>query len=441
MREQHTPPRSATQVLRERMTLAGRGMIVAFLAGWIVWFIPFDDLLDRRGTPLGADYAMFYGAGRAVLAGEAGQLYDEARNQQRLLTLFPGLRDDFCLPYRYPPAVALLMAPLAALPYATSYAAFAILSCAALALTLAVWGPELRLLQGAWRKPVLWLLVGWPIVWETLLGGQAALFGLLLLSIGVVLLRREHYFLAGLVLALTACKPNLLAFVVLGCLLRYPRLLRGLLPGWGLLAVLSLLPGGWPLVRDYLTLGSRLAVQAWDVETPAWKVHSLASWFALLPGVSARAWSLGLGGLACLAIALAWRRARGDRTAAFYLAIGLLVSANALCNPYTPTYDLALLAVAGLLTAEGLSRWARRDARAGAIAPAGQTPGKWTQLQLAAVFFGPHASQLVAQATGLQPFTLILGALAVWQAVLFARVVAGGGEQAVAAQPALCARP
>ena len=73
----------------------------------------YDDLLDRSGTPLGADFSMFYVAGQMTAAGETAQLYDQAAHQARLHDLFPGIDPQFALPYRYPPIVALLMVPLA----------------------------------------------------------------------------------------------------------------------------------------------------------------------------------------------------------------------------------------------------------------------------------------------------------------------------------------
>ena len=65
--------------------------------GWIVWFFPYDDLLDLSGTPLGADYAMFYVAGQLVTDGSADQLYDQAEHQRRLQALFPGIDERVCL--------------------------------------------------------------------------------------------------------------------------------------------------------------------------------------------------------------------------------------------------------------------------------------------------------------------------------------------------------
>jgi hypothetical protein len=281
---------------------------------------------------------------------------------------------------------------------------------------------DLRVLQGPWRKPILWTIAGWPLVWETLIGGQASLFALLILCITVALLRRQRFALAGCVLALAVCKPNVLAFVAFGCLLRYPKLLRGAVPMLAILGLCSLVPSGWSGLGEYLALGTRLAVQPWALETPYWKVHGLASCMAALPGEYERACSLLLGMVATGAVVWYWRRASTDQPAVFCLAIALLVSINALLNPYTPIYDLVLLLAGGLLTAEVLVLRYGDDV-SGRLGV--------SQLLLAALYFGPHLSQLTARATTFQPFALVLLAISVWQAREFGKAVLSSGSSAL----------
>jgi hypothetical protein len=401
-----------------------------FLLGWISWFLPFDDLLDRRGTPLGADFAMFYVAGQVVLDGATDRLYDQAEHQLRLQALFPGIDEQFCLPYRYPPFVALLMAPLAALPYAVSFACFFALSCAAWWTALWILARDLQILRGPWRGPILVAIVGWPVALETLIGGQASMFALLLLTAAIVLVRRHQFVWAGVILALAAYKPNVLAFITLALALRYPRVLLGAIPAWVALGMVSLIPNGWSGISDYLTLGMQLAVQTWDVETPFWKVHSLASWFELLPGGQERVVSLAVGLASTVTVVWIWRRAIGDSMTGPVLAT--LVSINALFNPYTPIYDLTLLLPGVLLTAESL--WLRYgndlEGRLGTA-----------QLILAALYFGPHLSQLSAKALGVQSFALVLLALAVWQAVQLLKPVHPRARVEVSLEPVRSAGP
>ena len=102
------------------------------------------------------------------------------RVQQRLHALFPGIDEEFCLPFRYPPFVALLAAPLAALPYAFSYALFVLISAVAWFAALRCLASEVTFLQGPWRRTVWLAAAGWPVVLETLIGGQASLLALLI---------------------------------------------------------------------------------------------------------------------------------------------------------------------------------------------------------------------------------------------------------------------
>ena len=73
-----TEVRSPNRVLSERIQFVACAILVLFVLGWIGWFYPYDDLLDRSGTPLGADFSMFYIAGQVVWDGAGDQLYDQA---------------------------------------------------------------------------------------------------------------------------------------------------------------------------------------------------------------------------------------------------------------------------------------------------------------------------------------------------------------------------
>src|SRR5438046_1228675 len=110
--------------LRTRIRFVAAVVVVGLLTAWIVNFRPFDDLVDRAGTPLGADYGVFYLPGRMVLRGRPHDLYAHEAQQRALHELFPSLDPGDWLPFRYPPWVAAAMAPLAAWPYVASFALF-----------------------------------------------------------------------------------------------------------------------------------------------------------------------------------------------------------------------------------------------------------------------------------------------------------------------------
>ncbi len=406
-----TPPvdnRDPTQAFIERARFISSVLLILFLLGWVFWFWPYDDLLDRSGTPLGADFSMFYVAGQMTVAGETTQLYDQAAHQERLHQLFSNIDPQFALPYRYPPIVALLMAPLACLPYGLAIAMFMGLGLASAGVGLRLLVRETGDLSAVNRRLCYLALFGWPVVLETWIGGQASLFALLILCVGIVLMQRERYAWAGAVWALAAYKPNVLLIVVIGCILFRPRVLRGLLPVAAIMFAVTWSTVGWEGIVAYAELTLQLAGRPWDVETPFWKVHGIAQWLTLLIGGQARMVSLLLGLLATIGIVWRWRRT--DNSPTSVLPYALLITVNALANPYTPIYDLTLLAAGLVLMAPTLATTGRYPFDRHCVA--------W-QAAIATFYFGPHLSQLIAKSTGLQFFPLLLLGYAVFQARLF----------------------
>jgi hypothetical protein len=402
----NTTDRTSDEVLGERIRFVAVVMLLIFLGGWSCWFYPFDDLLDRSGTPLGADFAMFYVAGQVVLDGAGDQLYEQAVHQQRLQQLFPAIDERFALPFRYPPFVAVLMAPLAALPYPAAYAAFLGMSCAAWYAAMRLLFRQLSQLQPAWRETLICCIIGWPVVLETLIGGQASMFALLIVTLVYVLLRNQRIVLAGAVLALAAYKPNVLALLALGCLARYPKMWRGFMPVAAGCLLLSLVPDGWRVLSGYCQLTASLALGSWDIATPFWKVHGLAPWITLLLPEGGRACGWLLGSVAAAGLAVWYRRSHAGNNCPEPIWFATLISVNVLFNPYTPIYDLVLLMIGVLLTAEHLA--ARHGPSIGKHLVA-------AQILIATVYFGPHLSQVIAKVTGAQPFALALAAIAAWQ--------------------------
>jgi len=428
--------RTPEPALIERARFIACGMLIVFLGGWGAWFAPFDDLLDGSGTPLGADFSMFYVAGRMVYEGRGEQLYDPAQQQAMLRSLFPKLDPQFALPYRYPPFVAVVLATLACLPYAAAFAVF-------FGLSWAFWMGALWILtsngpdaSGLARGTVLLIACGWPVALETLIGGQASMFALLVLALTITLLQRNRDGWAGAVMALAAYKPNVLLLVGIGLVLARPRMLRGMVPVALLLGALSFLPAGGRGLVEYAELSSRLATARWDLETPHWKVHGIVPWLNAISGGHGRTMGFVLGVVATVAIACRLRiieRASTPPPCALPLAAAFLITLNALLNPYTPIYDLVLLA-AGFLISIRLHGRALDNLRSPTTLPATSSnsfalSAGFSRLSrasvlpygaLAAFYFGPHISQAVAQVTGWQWSAILLVALAGWQARRFA---------------------
>jgi alpha-1,2-mannosyltransferase len=396
-------PDSADAALSRRVRTLAIALVLIFPIVFALWAWPFDDALDRSGTPIGADFPVFYTPARLMADGRAAAIYDLEQQQAGLRELFPSVSREFALPFLYPPFVATAIAPLGALSYGAALAVFTAVSIALWAWSVVLLRRDLPLFRTSWRTTATWFLLGVPTLWETLSGAQASVWGAAILVGGTVLLRRGREVAAGLVLALAAYKPNALAIVGLGLVVRYPRLLFGAIPGAAALFALGGVGAGWDSWRRYADLLRSPAAQEFIRHPPAEKYHGLMQTTAWTRDhVPPVVWVL-VGAVVAVLVALWWRR--DDRPGAASLAVGTLTVAQAMFNPYVPVYDLLQLAAATVLIADGLAE------RYGAsVAP---HPHLATAL-VALAMFGPHVSQYVASQTGVQSFTLALVPLLVW---------------------------
>lgn len=384
---------AAWQEGADRFRFLGMATLVFALIGWAAWFYPFDDLLDRSGTPLGGDFVMLYVAGQSFGSAGTSSLYDEALNQQAAYGLFPEMEPGQSWPYRYPPTVAVCMAPLARLPFRAAFSVFCNLQFLLLALAI-YWlhkYSELLRQQPRW----IWAIIGAPLILEVVIGGQASLLVLALVSAFGVQLRNRRYAIAGMLLALALYKPNVLALFTVGCLVAQPRLVKGFLITVVAGGLITYLAVGLDEVMAYGALGTQLATSAWTLESPAEKVQGLAPFFQAVFPAHGKALCLAAGLTCTLATAIAWRRTRIGPNS----ALAILLALNALLNPYVPIYDLVLLIPGVLFAVEAV--------RCGEL----PSVGPWRFQSLAVLLFaGPHVSQSLSHWIGLQffPVTLLI---------------------------------
>lgn len=389
---------------------------------WLAMIASGDGRLDRLGNPVGGDFAMFYIAGNMASQAQWSLLYNEPEQQRRLVELFPGLPLDTYLPYRYPPLLAAMLAPLGSLPYRTAQALWCI---ASLLIWLVSWFALSRTLRTSSTLAYTCLvgLVASPIMAQTLIDGQASFWWFAILTFTWLAVYYERYPLAGMCLALAACKPNVLLLLGILLVVRHPRMLLGVIPTGLLMLVATLSIAGRECLSAYIELGSQLATQSWSVETPYWKVQSLLSWTQPLLGSAARTVNLGIGIIIAASVGLWWRQADHQtshvsqklQNSAVAISVGLLT--NALFNPYTPVYDLMLLSLglfAWLVVAEGagvLEHWlAKREIK----------------LLLGCFWVGPILSQSLARELACpqqwMPLVMLIAMVVCWVACGFKSV-------------------
>lgn len=378
----------------KRFRFAGIVSLVFGLVVWSAWFYPFDDPIDRSGTPLGGDYVMLYVSGQVIAHGQTNTLYDDRQNQMRSAALFPTMDPYNSWPFRYPPTVAALMAPLSLLPFTWSYALFFLIQLLILCIALLLFRIDFLVLQ---RHPDwLWAIAGCPFIVEILIGGQLSLIALVCVLGFAHYHRKKNDFIAGSLLALALYKPNVLALFILGCFVSRPRLLVGFIPVVVVGIMAAMLSSGREELLEYLRLGTQLASSPWSLEPPYWKVHGLAPYFQTLQGQYGKLSCFCVGGFLSLLFGLGWHL----KFFSNYVAMAMLLCVNSLFNPYVPIYDLVLLvpAVAFGCEAARLDEFPKLSPRV-------------FQLLAALLFLGPHLSQAVAKAIGVQLFSIVVFAL------------------------------
>jgi hypothetical protein len=399
------------QKLADRVRVIGVATALAIVLGCGLNYLPFDDLLDRGGIPWGGDFPTYYIAGSMAAEGDLRQLYDAAEHQRRIRQLFPGISPLYCLPYRYPPMLAAVMAPMALLSYAQSSTLFALVSVALILGSIALLMRTTGLAATNWRSTAWWGAVTAPVVLEPIIGGQLSPVALMIVAATVALLHGGRQSLAGAVLALSLFKPNVLALFGVVCVLRYPRMLLGAVPVGLVWLAANVMVVGVDGTLAYLHLGSQLALDEWSIRAPAHKLHGLAAWWQLMASGRERELTLALGTVSACWVAYRWHKAKDDG-ATFWIALSLALTINALGNPYVPIYDLALLMPGALLMTAGLICRYGPELN-GKLLPA--------QVLIGCVYFGPHLSQAVAAQWGVQLFPLLLAAIGIWQARALSR--------------------
>jgi hypothetical protein len=221
------------------------------------------------------------------------------------------------------PWQALLMAPVARLPYLWAYWIWIALHFAAFAVFVVVW---LRP-----RDCVLWGATFLPLAASLIVGQDALLIALGLAGV-LGLAARRHDFAAGLLLALCAVKPHLLLLVPVA-LLAHRRwgIVRGAVIG----SVALLIGGAWAAGLDWplrlLAIMKTLGVESGDdiQRRPSLFQFGMHDWtvaLALLVGVV-----FGY---------LVWRSRNLEVGIAVAVVGGILIA------PHTAIYDLPLLLIA-----------------------------------------------------------------------------------------------
>ena len=359
----------------------------ALAVGFALWTAgpkvagPWDGLYDATGTVLGGDYVAFYAAGSMVLRGQSDQLYDFAAHRRLQEELVGEPPAPAVAPFLNPPPLALLMAPLAALPYGVSVLTWWALGLALLAWSSrAVW-TELRMkaqspgvgppststtgdqrTQWSWPRVFLFSMAFMPAQ-VALLIGQTTFVSLALASAAFVALRKGRDHQAGLALGAMILKPQLaLGFGIFLVMTRRPRVLAlATLTALMIAAVTEwTLPGVWYAFADSIPdTAAMLRSPQTGLERPISLMGSslpmglAATMDPLWPGASGIP-KLALAVLTVGAMVWWWWRRAPTREAmllrqgpSWNLAFAGTFAGSLIALPYLLAYDVALMLLPG----------------------------------------------------------------------------------------------
>jgi hypothetical protein len=318
----------------------------------------------------GGDFRAFYAAGKVALDG--GNPYDYARVSRVLWSLAgdPGATGPYLPPYYYyyPPWLCLLLAPIAALPFAAARLVWLALNALLLAVVTG-----LIVAAAGWRpRPWQWGLAGigilYPLGWVALSAEQLGIFTLFWLAVATALLSPiatsvrppARSVLIGLSLCLAITKPQdgFLPVAVL-LIVAWRQHSRAAIAWFaaclaGLLIVSSLLLPNWWSALDVGSLAANLTAQLQTSGAPAQRVNAtLLDWLGSL-GIGGWATApvyLALAGACCLSL---WRAIAAKLPVVYMLALAGV--ASFLLTPYAFEYDYVVMTPALLWCLHGLQR-------------------------------------------------------------------------------------
>ena len=381
-----------TSLLKDKNLAFACGIaIILFTAGaWVCSFYPYTDWFDHSGTVLGADYSTFYRAGY-MYSQDASSLYDLQKQQTFYAEFFGHGYKEYYTPFRYPPLVGAIFSFFSRFPYVISF--FLFLGISIGVLVYAVYS-LIPLLVTEWLqdiRPYLPLIVFSNLtLLEALFGGQLTPYALCLICGMFALDIRGKSFIAGLSSALLLYKPGIACFLLLGLILETPVFGFGFLIGGIVLFLSSVVVVGLDLNVEFFKLLFSLANGTWTIAPPGEKITNALFWFSDYYRFPAQVF---LGGIGTVLVYLAGGITEKHRRYALYLLI------NALCAPYVPVYDLALLCLIPILLWKELREW------------------KYFPISICLLWFGGHLSQFLYPFISfhIEPLLLIAVLFSIWR--------------------------
>jgi hypothetical protein len=344
------------------------------------------------------DFLSYYGGSHFVWSGHPSQMYDfNGLGTYEKHVVAPARLRDAVLPYLYPPFVALIFAPLAALSINAAFLIWVVISFLLLAGSLFAISRQSRLSRDA---SILYWVAGLSFLpaFVGLAQGQTSLLLLALTTAAVLGLLNRYPMLAGIALALALVKPPyVLPFLVVLLVSRRWKPLSTFVVAAAALVVAPSIALGLSVNSGYADTMRKAS--GWITQLGGWQPkwnHSLEGFFSLLAATPVSTILTYTADAAVLALVgwCAWNAADLE------VPLALAVVAALLMSPHVLVHDLSLL-----LLPVGLAASWKSDRR----------------LWLAVILAGGYVLTLVnlrfVTTTHLQISVLVMTAFAVWLAL------------------------
>jgi hypothetical protein len=371
--------RDGTWLTRERIRLVAAACLALTIVALAAIVLTGKGLHDYKGRPIGTDFASFYAAGTAVLAGEPGAPFEPVRQQAREKAIFGPDTEFFA--WQYPPFFLLVAAALAFLPYGLALAAWQL---GTFGLYLFATSAVLRSVSPGRPVDPVWLLLaaGYPAVFVNAGHGQNGFLSAALLGLALAFLRIRPL-LPGVLFGLLAYKPQLGLVIPLALAAGgYWRTIAAALVTVAVVAGIATAVFGADIWQAFLASTGFTRTDLLEAGGPGFeKIQSVFAAVRLWGGsVSLAYWMQAAATLLVLAFTVRLWRGR----ARYPLKAAGLALATLLATPFSLDYDLMVLAPAiAFLAMNGLRH---------GFAP-------WEETALAVLWIVPLVARAVAGAT------------------------------------------
>jgi hypothetical protein len=296
------------------------------------------------------DFSLTYVGATIVHNGAGRELYDLALQRRLRESLF---QHPVPLFFEHPPFEAVLLSPLASLPFQSAYLIWGYINAA-------IWLTVMYLSRTylPWPRDAVAYFFLWVIfapLWVALYQGQSSFFVLASYTIAFALLKRDEDYSAGVALGLGLVKFQFaLPFALIFLLRRRRRFLAGFSTAALVLAVLSIVAVGWKGLASYtrflITIGNNPQNISYGSGVDMPTIHGFV--YAILgKHFSARQLNILVALLSLSLLGWLAMRWRGLEDRSFNLMFAAAIGASLLCGSHMFTHDFSPLILAMLLVA------------------------------------------------------------------------------------------